>query len=79
MSLYVSLRAQVVRMLTEHRRAQKVGRLASDSWTDPRLVFASRAGSPISAGNVRRKLDRVTAEAELPGVTPNELRHTAAS
>jgi integrase len=32
-----------------------------------------------SASNVRRELDRITSEADLPGVTPNELRHTAAS
>jgi len=66
-------------MLTEHRRRQTIERLASDSWADSRLVFATRAGTPLSASNVRRELDRITLEAELPGVTPNELRHTAAS
>jgi integrase len=66
-------------MLSEHRRAQKVERLAADTWADTRLVFATRVGTPLSASNVRRGLDRITAEAGLPGVTPNELRHTAAS
>ncbi len=75
----VSLPAEVVRMLTEHRHNQKLERLAADRWADPRLVFATRAGTPLSASNVRRELDRITAEAELPSVTPNELRHTAAS
>jgi integrase len=75
----VVLPVQVIRMLTEHRRRQTIERLASDSWADSRLVFATRAGTPLSASNVRRELDRITLEAELPGVTPNELRHTAAS
>lgn len=75
----VVLPAEVVRMLAEHRRRQNVERLASDSWADRRLVFATRAGTPLSASNVRRELDRVTSEADLPSVTPNELRHTAAS
>lgn len=75
----VVLPVEVVRMLAEHRRRQKVERLASDSWADSRLVFATRAGTPLSASNVRRELDRITLEADVPGVTPNELRHTAAS
>ena len=66
-------------MLAAHRLAQKVERLASDGWADPRLVFATRAGTPLSASNVRRELDRIAAESGLPHVTPNELRHTAAS
>ena len=33
---------------------------------------------PCSVSNVRRELDRITAEADVPGVTPNELRRTAA-
>ncbi len=75
----VVLPVEVVRMLAEHRRRQNVERLASDSWADRRLVFATRAGTPLSASNVRRELDRITFEADLPSVTPNELRHTAAS
>jgi hypothetical protein len=79
LSCTVDRPGDVVRMLTEHRHNQKLERLAADSWADPRLVFATRAGTPLSAGNVRRELDRITAEAELPSVTPNELRHTAPS
>ena len=75
----VVLPAEVVRMLAEHRRRQNVERLASDSWADSRLVFATRAGTPLSASNVRRELDRITFQADVPSVTPNELRHTAAS
>ena len=44
------------------------------------FVFPSRAGTPLRAGNFRRNhFDRAAAAAGLPGLTPHELRHTAAS
>ena len=44
------------------------------------LVFPSRAGTPLRAGNFRRNhFDRAAAAAGVPGLTPHELRHTAAS
>jgi integrase len=44
------------------------------------LVFASRAGTPLRVQNFRRdRFDRATAAIGVPGLTPHELRHTAAS
>jgi integrase len=44
------------------------------------LVFASRAGTPLRVQSVRRGwFDRSAASAGVPGLTPHELRHTAAS
>jgi len=44
------------------------------------LVFATSAGTPLRVGNFRRdRFDRAAAAAGLPGLTPHELRHTAAS
>ena len=44
------------------------------------LVFASRAGTPLRVQNFRRdRFDRAAVEVGLAGLTPHELRHTAAS
>jgi integrase len=44
------------------------------------LVFASRVGTPLRVQSVRRGwFDRSAAAAGVPGLTPHELRHTAAS
>src|SRR5919112_85039 len=52
--------------------------LAGKAPTDP--VFASRAGTPLRVQNFRRDwFDRAADDAGLSGLTPHELRHTAAS
>jgi integrase len=44
------------------------------------LMFASRVGTPLRVQNVRRGwYDRAAVAAGVPGLTPHELRHTAAS
>jgi integrase len=44
------------------------------------LVFTSPEGGPLRAGNFRRRIfDRAAASVGLDGLTPHELRHTAAS
>lgn len=44
------------------------------------MVFASRLGTPLRVQNVRRGwFDRAAVAAGVPGLTPHELRHTAAS
>lgn len=44
------------------------------------LMFPSSAGTPLRVSNARRAwFDRAAADAGVPGLTPHELRHTAAS
>lgn len=44
------------------------------------FVFPSAAGTPLRVSNARRSwFDRAAVEVGLPGLTPHELRHTAAS
>ncbi|MGE0306405.1 MAG: tyrosine-type recombinase/integrase [Acidimicrobiia bacterium] len=43
------------------------------------LCFRSSSGGPIDPANARRALARITVRAGLPRLSPNELRHTAAS
>lgn len=69
----------VIGMLRKHRHAQSVRRLEATRWDDDSLVFATSVGTPLGPPNVRRDLDRITKAAGLPPITPNELRHTAAS
>lgn len=75
----IELPAELVDQLATHRTAQVAERLAAATWVDDRLMFATRAGTPLSPSNVRRDLARICARANLPSVTPNELRHSCAS
>jgi integrase len=43
------------------------------------LLFTAPDGGPVWPSTVRSELDKLTAAAGVPGVTPNELRHTAAT
>lgn len=69
----------VAEQLRRHRNTQNTERLGARSWADSRLVFATRAGTPLSAANVRRELKRICTQAKVPVMLPNELRHSAAS
>jgi integrase len=69
----------VVDMLQNHSAQQRLEQATAESWQQPQLVFTTRAGTPLSPSNVRRELDRVLRKAGLPRISPNELRHTAAS
>jgi integrase len=69
----------VVAMLRRHRHSQSIERLAATRWDDASLVFCTGVGTPLGPPNVRRDLDRIAATAGLPPITPNELRHSAAS
>jgi integrase len=54
---------------------------AGDRWEDNDLVFATRTGTGLSAGNVRREFRRVIVKAGLVGPewTPREMRHSFVS
>ena len=68
--------------LRVHRdRQDQLRKQAGDRWHDNDLVFASRVGTALWAGNVRRSFRAVLAAAGLdPAVwTPRELRHSFVS
>jgi integrase len=61
---------------------QAITRAAAGSrWQDNDLVFATRTGTGLSAGNVRREFRRVIVKAGLDGAdwTPREMRHSFVS
>jgi integrase len=60
--------------------AEDAGFGAGETWQDNDLVFCTRNGKPLAAGNVRRAFRSIT---EAAGIgedwTPRELRHTFVS
>ncbi len=66
----IALPADVVGVLRRHIAAQAI----SDG-----LLFRSRVGGPVIATTMRNELRALCAVAKIPLVTPNELRHTAAT
>lgn len=78
----LALPALAVAALRAHKSIQARQRLKAESWGDEELVFASAAGTPLDAANVRRELRR--ALKRVPGLdpgewTPRELRHSFVS
>lgn len=74
-----SLAGQQLRV---HKARQARDRLKAESWADPGLVFATRAGTQMDAANVRRDFRR--ALKPVPGIDPNawtprEMRHSFVS
>jgi transposase InsO family protein len=72
---------EVARALRQHHKKQAAKRLrAGETWQDLDLVFCTRNGKPLAAGNVRRAFRSIT---EAAGIgkdwTPRELRHTFVS
>jgi integrase len=72
----------VVDVLAAHRERQRaewqtIGR----SWNEKELVFSTRTGTPLAAGNVRRDFRILLRKASLPADewTPRELRHSFVS
>jgi integrase len=66
-------------VLREHHERQATERLDADSLADPRLVFATRLGTPIHPRNDYRSFRALLGEANLRRVRIHDLRHTAAS
>jgi integrase len=78
----LALPARCVEVLREHRELQAGQRArAGERCTDKDLVFASRVGTELNPGNVRRAFRRVAEAAGLNGQewTPRELRHSFVS
>jgi integrase len=67
--------------LRAHRYHQAQDRLkAGAAWQDHDLVFCTRVGTPLDAGNIRRQFRVITEAAGLGRRwTPQELRHTFVS
>jgi integrase len=78
----LALPARCVVVLRQHRDAQQEATArAGAAWSGDGLVFATRNGTELEAGNVRRSFRRVLAAAGLdPGEwIPRELRHSYVS
>jgi integrase len=72
---------RAVDALREHHARQAGERLAAGPlWTDHGLVFASQAGTPMDAADVRRAFRSIAIGARIGGNwTPRELRHSFVS
>ena len=78
---HLALPERCVEALLEQRQRQGAQRLAGFRGNDSGLVFASEAGTPLDAANVRRGFRRIATAAGLNAAqwTPRELRHSFVS
>jgi integrase len=67
--------------LRDHHKRQAARRLRTGAaWQDNDLVFCTRTGTPLAAGNVRRSFRAITKAAGIgEDWTPRELRHSFVS
>lgn len=65
--------------LLVHQQRQRDDRRSTPAWEDHGLVFPNDIGGPLDPSNLRRAIDRLCKLAEIDPVSPNELRHTAAT
>lgn len=76
----VSLDAETVAVLREHRQAQLLERdFAADAYLDRDLVFADPLGGPIRPQRLTEAFTNLRKAAGLPVGTLHVLRHTAAT
>lgn len=80
----LAMPSAVVEALRRQRRRQLDDKMANrhvwtrdERWDD--LVFVSEIGTPHNPSNVRRSFAKLCAQAEVPAITPYELRHSQAS
>ena len=71
----------LVAALKEHFERQAIDKeRAGELWQDHGLVFCTRIGTPLDAGNVRRSFRNITTKAKIgANWTPRELRHSFVS
>jgi len=53
--------------------------LAGPSWKDQKLVFSTKAGTPIDTSNIFHRFQQTLSKAGLPRMRFYDLRHTHAS
>jgi len=76
----VTLSAEAVGLLREHRAMQNTHRLAlGPAFEDHDLVFCQPTGRPYEPGQISRAFGRLIRSTQLPEVRFHDLRHTAAS
>jgi integrase len=64
----------------QQKQQEKDRRIAGQKWQEHCLVFATKVGTPLLNGNVRRAFRRICKQAGIRGEwTPRELRHTFVS
>lgn len=73
------LSPEALALLAAQRRHVAARQLAASRWYDHDLVFPNSLGRPHNAASLRRSLTTLCRKAEVPRITPHELRHTAAS
>ena len=78
----IALPSIAVGALQEHRRRQLEVRIwAGSHWQGEQygLVFTTKTGTPLDAGNLTRRFHRILAGAALPRIRFHDLRHSAAT
>jgi integrase len=70
--------SDALRALRTWQAAERLA--AGELWRDHGLVFCTRVGTPLGAGNVRRSFRAITKAADIGEAwTPRELRHSFVS
>lgn len=72
-----SLRAHQARQAEARAASEDLGHPWPDEWAG--LVFTTETGTPLDPSNTRRAFRVVAEAADLPGLRPYDLRHSAAS
>jgi integrase len=75
----IRLTEQLVNVLRHHQLQQKKRRLASIVWEHHGLVFPNALGRPMDSSNLRRMIKDHAETAGIGHLSPNKLRHSAAS
>lgn len=76
----IALDAETIRMLTDHRSAQRREKeLLGAGYHDHGLVFAREDGSPVHPDYFSQTFDRAVKRLQLPKIRLHDLRHTHAT